>query len=87
MVGRHVDKTKELHVEFRKNKKDKMPLHFKGEVVQRVPNYKYLGVTIDERLWWSDHVKITKAIINKRMYFLRKLTKLHVDKTLVTLFL
>ena len=35
---------------------------------------------------WADHKKITKAKINKRRYFLRKVTKLHVDKTLITLF-
>ena len=57
----------------------------KGEVAQQVSNHKYLGVNID-KLQWSDHAKITEVKINKRMYFLRKLTKLHVDKTLITLF-
>ena len=35
---------------------------------------------------WPDRVKVTKAKINRRIYFLRKLTKLHGDKTLITLF-
>ena len=70
----NVDKTKEIHVDFRKNKKDKCPVHIKGEEVQLVSNFKYLVVTIDDRLQWSDHVKITKAKINKRMYFLIKLS-------------
>ena len=48
-------------------------------------HYKYLGVIIDDRLQWSDHVKITKAKINKKMYFLRKLTKLCVDKILTAI--
>ena len=30
-------------------------LHIKGEVIQQVSNYKYLGVTIDDRLQWSSH--------------------------------
>ena len=33
-----------------------------------------------------DHVKMTKAKINKRMDFLRKLKRLYVGKTLITLF-
>ena len=79
-----VDMSKELHFDCKKNNYDKMPLHIKGEVVQQVPNYQYLFVIIGDRLQPSDHVKI-KAKSNKRMYFLRKLTKLHVDKTLITL--
>ena len=40
----------DLCIKIKKNKKDKMPLHIKCEVVQQVSNYKYLGVTIDLRL-------------------------------------
>ena len=58
-----------------------MPLHITGEAAQQVSNYKYLRVTIEDRLQWSDLAKN-----NKRIYFLRKLTKFHVDKTLITLF-
>ena len=79
----NVDKTKELHVDFKKHKKNKMSLHIKGEVVQQVSKYKYLGVTIDEKLQRSDYVKITKTKGNKRIYFLRKLTILYVNKTLI----
>ena len=62
-----------------------MPLQIKGEVTHQVSSYKFSRVSIEDRLQWADHVKTSKSKINKRMYFLRKLTKLDVDKTLIIL--
>ena len=45
----------------RRKKKDIISLLIKREVVQQVSNYKYLRVTIDDRLQWSDHAKNNKS--------------------------
>ena len=41
-----------------------MPLKTK-----QICTYKYIGVTIDEKVNWSDHIKNIKAQSNKRIYF------------------
>ncbi|KAI3370776.1 hypothetical protein L3Q82_007312 [Scortum barcoo] len=48
------------------------PLRIRGEVVEEVEDYKYLGVVIDNRLDWKSN---TEAVYKKgmsRLYFLRK---------------
>ena len=57
----NVDKKKNDTMTFGKTKKDIISLLIKGEVVQQVSNYKYLRVTIDDRLQWSDHAKNNKS--------------------------
>ena len=63
-----------------------MPLKISDTIIEHVSTYKYLGVTIDEKLHWSDHKNNIKFKPNKRLYFIRKLGQFQVDKTLVTLF-
>ena len=63
-----------------------MPLKINGQIIDQVCTYKYLGITIDEKLHWSDHINNTKSKANKRLYFVRKLVQFKVDRTLVTLF-
>ena len=52
----------------------------------QVCTYKYLGVAIDGKLHWSDHINNIKSKANKRLYVIRKLGQLKVDRTLITLF-
>ena len=46
----HVDKTREMLIDFRRKKMLSQPLRIRGEVVEEVEYYKYLGVVIDNRL-------------------------------------
>ena len=40
----NVSKTKEMCIDFRKNQRCPKPVYIKGEAVERVDTYKYLGV-------------------------------------------
>ena len=85
----NVSKTKEMIFDFRRTKpddNDAQNIFINGEKVDRVENYKYLGVTVDDKLKWSEHVNTIQQKINKRMYFLRKLSQFNIDKTICTLF-
>ena len=45
-----------------------------------------LGVTIDTKLHWSDHINSIKSRANKRLYFVWKLGQFKVERTLITFF-
>ena len=77
----NVKKTKELIIDFRIKKSPLCPLLVKNEEVEQVETYKYLGVTIDDKLNWNVLKKL-----NSRLYFLRKLNSFHVEKMLLSLF-
>ena len=62
------------------------PLLVKNEEVEQVDTYKYLGVTIDDKLNWNAHAKTVLKKLNSRLYFLRKLNLFHVEKMLLSLF-
>ena len=62
------------------------PLKINDHVIEQVSSYKYLGVTIDDKLQWSEHINNIRSKANKRLYFVRKLGQFKVDKTLITLF-
>ena len=44
-------------VDFREKDAGIMHLKFNDQIIERVSTYKYLGVTIDEKLLWSEHKK------------------------------
>ncbi|KAK0133617.1 hypothetical protein N1851_030848 [Merluccius polli] len=70
----NVAKTKEMVVDFRRNKPLPSPVCIGGTDVEMVPAYRYLGVTLDNKLDWSTN---TEAIYKKglsRLYFLRRLS-------------
>ena len=82
----NISKTKELIFDFRTKKEPLMPLEIKGQTVDQVDSYKYLGVTIDNKLSWDEHASLTYKKVNKRMFFLRKLKNFSIDKVLISLF-
>ena len=46
----NVSKMKELCIDFRKNQRCPKPAYIKGEAVERVDTYEYLGVVFDSKL-------------------------------------
>ena len=82
----NIKKTKELVIDFRRKKEDIKPLEIEGEKEDIVNSYKYLGITINDKLDWSDHVDITNKKLHQRLYFLRKLRKFNIDNQLLSLF-
>ena len=59
----------------------------KGEAVERVETYKYLGVVFDSKLNWKENIDSVLKEENTRMYCLRKLRSFGVNSgTLVTFY-
>ena len=44
-----------------------MPLKINDRIIAQISTYKYLGVTIGEKLHWSDHINNIKSEANKRL--------------------
>ena len=69
-------KTKELIVDFRKSKACiHTPIHINGAEVERVTNFKFLGVHISQDLSWSLNTSTLIKKAQQRLFFLRKLKK------------
>ena len=82
----NVSKTREMVIDFRRKKTPSQPLRIRGEVVEEIEDYKYLGVVIGNRLDW---VSNTKAVCKKgmsRLYFLRKLRSFNVFSKMLEIF-
>ena len=82
----NVKKTKELIVDFRKSDFVHESIIIHDEIVERVLEYKYLGVFFDEKLDWIKNSETLQAKIHQRLYFMRKLSAFNIDKTILHLF-
>ena len=82
----NVSKTKEIVFDFRIKDSPYEPILINDQTVQRVNQYKYLGIIFDEDLSWEPQVKKVHSKINQRLHLLRKLNTFHVDNTLLILF-
>ena len=74
----NVTKTKEMVVDFRRERSMISPITIMGENVELVDTYKYLGVLLDNKLDWKAN---TEAVYKKgmsRLYFLRRLRSFSV---------
>ena len=45
-----------MWIDFRKNQRCPKPVYIKGEAVERVDTYKYLGVVFDSKLNWKENI-------------------------------
>lgn len=79
-------KTKELVVDYRKKKADIQPLHINGERVERVAEFRFLGVTIDQGMTWSANTTALVKKAQQRIYFLRLLKKNNLSERLLVSF-
>ena len=82
----NISKTKELVVDYRRNRKSPAPVVIQGEEVERVDSYKYLGVHINNKLDWTHN---TDALFKKgqsRLFFLRRLRSFDVCSRLLKIF-
>lgn len=57
-----------------------------GKEVQQVEQYKYLGTIITNTLDWTENTLSLRKKANQRLYFLRKLNNIRVDRTIMVLF-
>ena len=70
-------------IDFRKNQRCPKPVYIKGETVERVDTYKYLGVVFDSKLNWKE---IINAVLNWRMYCTRKLRSFGINSDMLVTF-
>ena len=77
----NVPKTKEMVIDFRKNKTPIEPIIIKGMEVEQVDVFKLLGTFIENDLKWNCDMRISKA--RQRLYFLRKLKSFQVNKSIL----
>ena len=82
----NVSKTKEMVIEFRKNVEAPIPVTIRGTEVERTRTYKYLGVTLNDKLTWGDHVDTVIKKLNARSYCLRKMASFNVRTEILTIF-
>ena len=82
----NVSKTKEMVIDFRLGTHEPSPICIKGSEVARVESYKYLGVTMDNKLNWHDHIDSVVKKLNTRMYCLRKLNQFKVSPNILVMF-
>ena len=74
----NVSKTKEMVIDFRQTRPDPQPVDIKGSAVATVDTYKYLGIVLNNKLSWGDHVDFIVKRLNSRMYCLRKLNSINL---------
>ena len=73
-------------IDFTLNKNPLLPITIKGQLVDIVSTYKYLGITIDDKLDWDAHASIVNSRMQRRLFFLRKLNSFNIDPTIMYLF-
>ena len=65
------------------------PVYIKGEAVERVDTYKYLGVVFDSKLNWKENINSVlrkKSMYCMRMYCMRKLRSFGVNSDMLVTF-
>ena len=82
----NVSKTKERCIDFRKKQRCPKPVYIKGEAVESVDTYKYLGVVFDSKLNWKENINSVLKKVNSRMYRMRKLRSFGVNSDMLVTF-
>ena len=58
----------------------------KGEGIEQVSTFRFLGVIIDNKLCWSDHIQYIKKKLSKGIGILHKAKKILRKESLLTLY-
>jgi len=67
------------------SKESPTPLLIAAKPVQQVSEYKFLGVTVNSRLKWDDHIAAITSKATKRLWFSKKLKRAGVSREDLTL--
>uniref|UniRef100_A0A3B3H7K8 Reverse transcriptase domain-containing protein n=1 Tax=Oryzias latipes TaxID=8090 RepID=A0A3B3H7K8_ORYLA len=79
-------KTKEMIVDFRKDRCPPPPIHIGGDAVEVVSSFRYLGVHISSDLTWSTNTSCLVKKAHQRLYFLRRLKRAGMGIPVLTSF-
>ncbi|XP_062930019.1 PKc_LIMK_like_unk domain-containing protein isoform X1 [Mobula hypostoma] len=82
----NVNKTKEMVVDFRRTRSNHSPLNIDDDSVEIVRSTKFLGVHLAENLTWSLNTSSIAKKAQQRLYFLRRLRKVHLPPPILTTF-
>ena len=69
----NVKKTKEIVIDFRRNKSPIDPIFINNETVEQISDFKFLGTFVTSDLTWSINCSEILKRAKQRMYFLRHL--------------
>uniref|UniRef100_A0A3B5Q3T5 Reverse transcriptase domain-containing protein n=1 Tax=Xiphophorus maculatus TaxID=8083 RepID=A0A3B5Q3T5_XIPMA len=79
-------KTKELIIDYRRNKTDITPLTIGGKCVERVADFRFLGVHIEQGLTWNMNTLELIKKAQQRLNFLRVLRRNSIKEKLLVSF-
>ncbi|XP_059829764.1 uncharacterized protein LOC132396201 [Hypanus sabinus] len=82
----NVNKTKEMVVDFRRARSDHFPLNIDSSSVRIVKSTKFLAVHLAENLTWSFNTSFIAKKAQQRLYFLRRLRKVHFPTPILITF-
>ncbi|KAK3565350.1 hypothetical protein QTP86_007129 [Hemibagrus guttatus] len=82
----NTSKTKELVIDYRRKKTDIIPLIISRDCVERVGDFHFLGVYIEEDLTWSVNTSELLKKAQQRLHFLRVLRKNNITQRLLVSF-
>ncbi|XP_062919526.1 uncharacterized protein LOC134354537 [Mobula hypostoma] len=82
----NVNKTKEMVVDFGRTRSNHSPLNIDDSSVEIVKSTKFLGVHLAENLTWSLDTSSIAKKAQQRLYFLRRLRKVHLPHPILTTF-
>lgn len=72
-----------MTVDFRKDQPPSGPIVINGEAVEEIDSFKYLGVIIDKKLTFTEHVTAVHKKCQQRLHVLRRLRSFQVDPQLL----
>ena len=79
----NVNKTKEMIIDFRKNKGPILPLSINNTEVEQIDTFKFLGTHISNDLKWNKNCNEILKKAKQRLYFLRQLRSYYVNSTIL----
>jgi len=79
-------KTKDMIIDFRTRTVDHVTTIIKGQTVEQVESFKYLGTIIDLKLSFESNCDMVCKKGHQRLRCLRKLAKFHIDRRMLSLF-
>ena len=80
-------KTKEVIFDFRKKHRIILdPIIVDNSIVEVCENFKYLGIVVDNKLSWHDHISYIVSKCNQRLFFLRLLNSFSVTPNILQRF-
>ena len=79
----NVSKTKEMIIDFRRNKTPMLPLTIQNTEVEQIHSFKFLGTHVSSDLSWNTNCCAILKKAKQRLYFLRQLKSYHVNSKIL----